>query len=117
MSISTFIKIRLVFIFLPFILDLAYSDNSYLFYTIISKNKFELDSYYIIEQIKFSKSNENPFDYLFGIFEGSNYNTFLDALPIGMIKENGVSDSSNDKLTINIEVLNSYKYIRYTIIN
>ena len=117
MSIITIIKIRFVFIFLPFLLDITYSDNLDLSYKIISKNIFELDSYYIIEQIKFLKSSENPFDYLLGKFDGSNYSTFLDALPIDMIKKNNVSDSSNNELTIDIEAPNSYEYIRYSIIN
>ena len=39
---------------------------------------FELDSLYVIEQIKFSKKSNDPFDYLFGIFVASNSCTFSD---------------------------------------
>ena len=117
MRISTFVNIRFSFIFLSILLGIIYSDNLDLPYIMISKNIIELDSYYIIEQIKFSKKSENPFDYLLGIFEAANYSNFFDALPIGMIKENDVSDSSNDELTINIEVPNSYKYIKYNLPN
>ncbi len=85
----------------------------YLSYIIIGKNIIELDSYYIIEQVKFSKTSENSFNYLLGIFEATNYSTFFGTLPIGMIKETDVLDSKNNELSINIEVPNLYKYIKY----
>jgi len=113
MRISTFRNIRFVFLFFSILLGFIYSDNIEISYTIISKNIIELDSHYIIEQIKFSKISENSFDYLLGIFEAANYSNFFDALPIGMIKENDVSDSSNNELTMNIDTPNSYKFIKY----
>ena len=106
MRISTFRNIRFAFLFFSILLGFIYSDNIEISYTIISKNIIELDSHYIIEQIKFSKISENSFDYLLGIFEAANYSNFFDALPIGMIKENDVSDSSNNELTINIDTTN-----------
>ena len=82
-------------------------------YNLNNGNIFELDSNYIISQIKFSKSSDNPFDYLLGIFEASNYKTFSDGLPIAMIKEVDLSDKSSNEVNININVPLPYKYIRY----
>ena len=72
---------------------------------------FELDSLYVIEQIKFSKKSNDPFDYLFGIFVASNSSTFSDFLPIGMIKELELSDSDDISLSINAPF--PYQYIKY----
>ena len=79
--------------------------------TVNNANIFELNSLYVIDQIKFSKSSNDPFDYLFGIFEASNYSTFSDFLPIGMIKESELSNSNEISLSINVPFV--YKYIRY----
>ena len=57
---------------------------------------FELNSTYIINQIILPKTNNNSFNYLFGIFEASNNITFEDALIIAMIKEDNVNDSNKD---------------------
>lgn len=89
------------------------SDDIELAYNLNNGNIFELDSNYIISQIKFSKSSDNPFDYLLGIFEASNYKTFSDGLPIAMIKEVELSDTSSNEVNININVPLPYKYIRY----
>lgn len=113
MLISNFKNKRYVYIFISFLFCIIYSEDSELTYNINSKDIIELDSYYIIERIKFSKSSENPLDYLLGIFEASNYSTFSDALPIAMIKEDDISNSIDNELSININVPYSYKYIRY----
>ncbi len=89
------------------------SDDIELTYTLNNEYIYELDSYCIIEKIKFSKSNDNPFDYLLGIFEGSNYNTFTDSFPIGMIKEEEILNTNNNEVNININSPIPYKYIKY----
>ena len=71
---------------------------------------FELDSLYVIEQIKFSKKSNDPFDYLFGIFVASNSSTFSDFMPIGMIKE---SDLDSDEISLSINAPFPYQYIKY----
>ena len=71
---------------------------------------FELDSLYVIEQIKFSKKSNDPFDYLFGIFVASNSSTFSDFMPIGMIKE---SDLDSDEISLSIKAPFPYQYIKY----
>ena len=64
-----------------------------------------------IEQIKFSKNSNDPFDYLFGIFVASNSSTFSDFMPIGMIKESESTNSGEISLDINSPC--AFKYIRY----
>ena len=72
---------------------------------------FELDSLYVIKQIKFTKNSDEPFDYLFGIFEASNYSASSNFLPIGMIKE---SESINSgEISLDITSPCAFKYIRY----
>ena len=71
---------------------------------------FELGSLYVIEQIKFSKNSNDPFDYLFGIFVASNSSTFSDFMPIGMIKE---SDLDSDEISLSINAPFPYQYIKY----
>ena len=103
----------LYYLFISFLYHQISSDNIEIAFTVNNINIFELDSFYIIEQIKFQKISDDPFDYLLGIFEGSNYTTFSDALPIGMIKEAELSDSNSIEVNININVFLPYKYIRY----
>ena len=74
---------------------------------------FELDSLYVIEQIKFSKKSNDPFDYLFGIFVASNSSTFSDFLPIGMIKEKELELSDSDDISLSINAPFPYQYIKY----
>ena len=103
----------LYYLFISFLYHQISSDNIEIAFTVNNINIFELDSFYIIEQIIFQKISDDPFDYLLGIFEGSNYTTFSDALPIGMIKEAELSDSNSIEVNININVFLPYKYIRY----
>ena len=76
----------------------------------------ELDSFYIINKIigKKTKANKYSSNDLLGIFEASNDTTFLDALPIAIIKEeNIINDENPDEINININIPTPYKYIRY----
>lgn len=78
---------------------------------IFNNNTFiELESDFVITQIRWIRREENKFNYFFGIFEGPNDPTFKDAIPLGMIKEEKNSDLIN---FININTSFSYKYIRY----
>ena len=61
----------------------------------------------------FTKTNNNSFNYLFGIFEASNNISFDDALIIAMIKEDNINDSNNDEIIINISNKSPFQYIRY----
>ena len=82
----------------------------------INNGIFELDSFYIINKIigKKTKANKYSSNDLLGIFEASNDTTFLDALPIAIIKEeNIINDENPDEINININIPTPYKYIRY----
>lgn len=75
-------------------------------YTIKSNNFFELNSYYIISKISYTKFNSNINNYLFGIFLASNDTNNLSPIPIGIIK------SQNDTL-ISTNTPFPSKYIYY----
>ena len=70
----------------------------------------ELESDFIVTKISWTKKENYKFNYLLGIFEGANDPSFMDAIPIGIIKEEGSLDKSN---YINIVIPFSFKYIRY----
>ena len=66
-----------------------------------------------MSKTNFQKTSDDSFDYLFRIFEESNYTTFSDALSIGMIKEAELLDSNCIEINININIPLPYKFIRY----
>ena len=80
--------------------------------TLISeeKNVYEIESNYIITQISWTKSENYILNYLLGVFEASNDPSFKDAIPIGIIKEQGEFNEVN---YLDLNVPNTYKYIRY----
>lgn len=82
-------------------------------YSLINYSTFELDSYYIINKISFSQVSNNQYDYLLGIFEASNFTSFSDSLPIAIIKEENLENSYGNEISININMPQPYKYIRY----
>jgi len=59
----------LFYLFISFLYHQISSENIEIAYTVNNINIFELDSFYIIEQIKFQKISDDPFDYLLGILE------------------------------------------------
>ena len=69
-----------------------------------------LNDEYVIIQISLTKNGYYKFNYLFGIFEGANDPCFSDAIPIAMIKEEGKLNEVN---AIDLNIDDSYKYIRY----
>ena len=111
--LSCFKHNKLVYyIFLSLLFVQTISDEVDL--TVNDAKIFELDSLYVIEQIKFTKNSDEPFDYLFGIFEASNYSALSNFLPIGMIKESESTKSGEISLDINSPC--AFKYIRYNIL-
>ena len=76
----------------------------------INSNIIELESDYIITKISWTKREDYKFNYLLGIFEGSNDPSFSDAVPIAMIKEQGNFNPIN---YIDVNIPRVYKYIRY----
>ena len=76
----------------------------------INNNIIELEPDYIITKIGWTKREDYKFNYLLGIFEGSNDPSFLDAVPIAMIKEQGNLNAIN---YIDVNIPRVYKYIRY----
>ena len=73
-------------------------------------NIIELESDYIINKISWTKKDLYKYNYLFGVFEGSNDKSFEDGIPIAIIKDQKNFDKIN---YIDINSKNSYKYIRY----
>jgi len=70
----------------------------------------ELESDFIVTKISWTKRENYKFNYLLGIFEGANDPSFMDAIPIGIIKEEGSFDDTN---YVNINFPFSFKYKRY----
>ena len=106
-------KILIYYLFISFLWIQIISDDIEFIFTLNELQIFELNSNYIIEKIKFSISTDNPYDYLFAILETSNYNTFLDSLPIGMIKETEISGLIDNEIIIKINFSLPYQFIRY----
>ena len=68
-----------------------------------------LDEHYITK-IGWAQNNEDKSNYLLGIFEGSNNETFYDAFPLYMIKEEGKINEMN---YVDIYTTKPFRYIRY----
>ena len=66
---------------------------------------FSLPSPHVITKISFS--NTGGQNQIFGIFEGANEPTFMDAIPLYMFKDESTIDS------VEIQTKSAYKYIRY----
>ena len=75
-----------------------------------NNNIIELKSEHIITQISWTKKEDYKFNYLLGIFEGSNDPSFSDAVPIAMIKDQA---NLNEVNILDVNVPKFYKYIRY----
>ena len=58
----------------------------------------------------FAPSSKEPKDYLLGVFQGANDETFFDAFPLYMITEELEPDEIN---TIKIDCSEKFKYVRY----
>ena len=110
MFIISINNIILHYLILIFFLNVIMSTDIELNTVLINDNIYDLNAFYIITKISFT-IKENPNDYLFGIFEGSNDTSFSDSLPLTMIKENDLKNVGSKDIVINIP--NSYRYIRY----
>lgn len=77
----------------------------------LDNNIIELESDYIITQISWTRKDNYKYNYLLGVFEGSNDPSFMDGIPIAIIKEQG---NFNEINYIDINSPFSFKYIRYT---
>jgi len=75
-----------------------------------NNNIIELESDFIITQIKWTKNEDYDLNYLLGIFEGANDPSFSDAVPLAMIKEQGKFNEVN---FIDVITPYTYKYVRY----
>ncbi len=73
-------------------------------------NTIEFEEEYIITKIAWPKKDDYKYNYLLGIFEGSNEPSFMNGIPIGIIKE---KDELNEFNYLDIFSPNSFKYIRY----
>ena len=73
-----------------------------------SSEVIELESEFIITQLRWTKKEDYDLNYLLGIFEGANDPSFLDAVPLAIIK--GEIKVIN---YIDINTTNTYKYVRY----
>ena len=70
----------------------------------------EFDENYIITKITWTKEQDYKYNYLLGVFEGSNEESFMEGIPIGIIKEKEELEETNE---LEITSKNSVKYIRY----
>ena len=70
--------------------------------------KFEFQ--YIITKIGWLQKESNGADYILGLFEGANEESFIDSVPLYLIKEKGIEGEMN---YININVTKPFKFIRY----
>ena len=77
---------------------------------IFNNTIIEFDDDYIITQIIWTKKEDYKYNYLLGIFEGSNDPSFSDAFPIAIIKE---QEKLNEVNYVDVNVPTFYKYIRY----
>ena len=106
----SFFKIQRTIYYLLFLLYFPFSINAQISYE-MNGNIIVLNTASIITQIKATKKNSNPYNYLLGIFEASNDISFSDGFPIAMIKEDVINDPNT--ITIEAKCKEAYKYIRY----
>ncbi len=77
---------------------------------IFNNTIIEFDDDYIITQIIWTKKEDYKYNYLLGVFEVSNDTTFMEGIPIEIIREKGELEETN---ILNINSQNSLKYLRY----
>ena len=73
-------------------------------------SSLEFDEEYIITKITWTKEQDYKYNYLLGVFEGSNEVSFMEGIPIGIIREKEELEDTNE---LEITSKNSMKYIRY----
>ena len=97
-------------LFLPNFVFLAKSEKINEISISEEKNIIEIEENYIITQISWTKTEDYILNYVLGVFEASNDSSFKNAIPIAIIKEQGKFNEVN---FIDLNILNTYKYIRY----
>ena len=86
-------------------------ENELIYEGDIKINSFlEFDEDYIITKITWTKKQDYKYNYLLGVFEGSNDADFMEGIPIGIIREKEEFEETNE---LDITSKNSLKYIRY----
>ena len=73
-------------------------------------NIIEIGENNLVVQISWTKTEDFDFNYLLGVFEASNDPSFMNGIPIGIIKKNGKFNEVN---VIDVMATEPYKYIRY----
>ena len=73
-------------------------------------NIIEIDKNNLVAQISWTKTEDYDFNYLLGVFEASNDPSFMNGIPIGIIKKNGKFNEVN---FLDVVATEPYKYIRY----
>ena len=96
--------------FLPNFVFLAKSEKINEISISEEKNIIEIEENYVITQISWTKTEDYILNYVLGVFEASNDSSFKNAIPIAIIKEQGKFNEVN---FIDLNILNTYKYIRY----
>ena len=100
----------LLFLLLPNVVFLIKSERINEISISEEKNIIEIEPNYIITQISWTKTEDYILNYVLGVFEASNDSSFINAIPITIIKEEGKFNEVN---YIDLKILNTYKYIRY----
>ena len=70
----------------------------------------KFDFQYTITKIGYLHKESNGADYILGLFEGANDESFIDSVPLFMIKNQNLENQMN---YININVTKPFKFIRY----
>jgi len=70
----------------------------------------ELESDFFVTKISWTKTEDYELNFLLGVFEGSNEPSFIDGIPIAIIKKHGEFNVIN---YIDVNSPMSFKYIRY----
>ena len=77
---------------------------------VFKNNSIELEQDFFITQISWTKKEDYKLNYLLGIFEGSNDKSFMDGIPIAIIKDQKKFNKMN---YIDINAVMHFKHIRY----
>ena len=76
----------------------------------MNNNIIRLESNFFVTQISWTKTEDYELNFLLGVFEGSNEPSFIDGIPIAIIKKHGEFNVIN-YIDVNSPI--SFKYIRY----
>jgi hypothetical protein len=98
------------FVFISCLYSIINIDDIELTHSVNNENIIELNSFYIINRISGITSDNDPYNYLLGIFEASNDITFSDALPIAIIKEEYIQKTACNREKKKITVINRIIY-------